>query len=133
MRNMKKFGVKYYKTVYPKIIEALRLVAAPPEIQLSSLPRYVHKPDEVALTFEEVMVYAKIILDNHFLTDELYERLLEIDELFNGFGKDEWTEEAMYQSGTWEVVRNKANDTLKKFGEDYAAPNLYWITYVAND
>jgi hypothetical protein len=123
----------YYKLVYPKIIEALRLAAAPAKEQLSSLPEYVCKADEVALIFEEIFTYAKIVMENNFLSDNLYNHLLEIDNLFSEFGKDEWTEEAMHKSKVWELVRNKARGALKEFDEVYTVPNLFWITCVQND
>jgi len=128
-----KVDANYFKSVYPKIIEALRLVAAPASVQLSSLPKHVCKPDEIAFTFEEIMIYAKILMENKFLSIDLYLQLLAIDKLFENLKKDEWTEDSLHKSKSWEVVRTKAIEVLKNFGEGYTAPNLFWATSIPKD
>lgn len=122
----------YLNVLYLKIIEALRLVAAPAEVQTSLLPDFVCKPDEVALTFDETIVYAKILLENNFISEEQFNGLVKMNCNFDNFTQKDWTIDSMSHADSWKQSRESAKEALKVFKEKYATPNLFWIHYVKN-
>lgn len=119
--------------VYKKVIEVLKLVASPADVQLKAFPDYVCKPDEVALTFDEIVSYTYILLSNSIISKTQYEELNKINCYFDTFSKTDWSEDAMYDSEKWNYSRKMATDVLKLFNCIYTPPKLFWIDFVQND
>lgn len=113
-----------------QIIEAIKLVAAPPIDQLDAFPDFVCKPDEIALTFDEVF---SLIDDTTSISTEIYSKMKNINELFNTFRKEDWTEDAVKNSKNWQLVRQMAKDLLSMINIPYSKPNLFWISYIQKD
>lgn len=123
----------YFIELYKKIIESLKLVASPAKEQINLFPDYVCIPDEIALTFDEIISYAKILVENNFITIDQYSLLEHLNHLFENFQKVDWTIESMYNSKKWMQTRQEAIIILKKFGESYSNPDIFWINYIKND
>lgn len=124
--NYKKDDFIYYQIVYPKIIETLRLVAAPSKIQLSTMSASICPPDEISEILEHACMMAKVLLKKNSITQEQYSSIEVIDNNFKNFPKGDWTIKAMKQSDNWDTVRELANKSLKEFSTSYAIPNIYW-------
>lgn len=119
--------------IYRKVIEVLRLASASADVQLNQFPIQTCRPDEVALTFDEVVSNAHILVDKNFISNDIFKRLLEIDDMYSHFQVGEnsdWSENAMYTSTNWEQTRLKARKVIKDMGIEMKSPNLFWITYV---
>jgi hypothetical protein len=122
-----KCNFEYYQMVYPKIIEAIRLAAAPSKIQESLFPQNDDPTGEIADTVEEAARYSRILTDNSYLSQEQFEKIEALDNLFESFIGEDWTVLSMHNSTKWAYVRDFAMDTLHMLSVEYAAPNLYWI------
>ncbi|MBQ7936412.1 MAG: hypothetical protein IJ333_08750 [Clostridia bacterium] len=112
---------------YRILVETIRLIAAPPEIQLSKFPEQVCRPDEVAFTLEELFPRANHLLKHQLITNDIYQSLQSIDTCFSTFSSLDWTEEAMFVSAKWHQTRQMALALLLKMGEKWQSPNLFWI------
>ena len=124
MFNVKKFA--YFQMVYPKIIETLRLVAAPPEVQLTAFPAVVYPPDEIADFVEAAVLMAREILEIDYLTQEQFDSITLIESAFQAFSMEEWEVEALRESESWEETRRLARQALDSLSVEYAKPNIYW-------
>ena len=112
--------------LYQKIIETLRLVAAPSNIQELSFSNKLPVPNEIAFTVEEMFEYARTLRDVGFLSGNHYNLLLNIDNDFSNFDASSWTMESLKHDKCWKALRKKAMDTLAEFDEVYSEPNLFW-------
>jgi hypothetical protein len=105
------------------LIEALRLLAAPAEVQVSVLPKWVALPDEVALTFFD----AYEVLEPN-LPDSLAPMLEHIAERINARDlsseADQWDPETLARSEQWEDYRRLARSALTALNVPYQRPRL---------
>lgn len=123
-KRKKEFQTEYLK----RLIETLKVLAAPPEIQLASFPDNVCKPDEIALTFDE---YASRANQCELISQTAKSKISTLNRFFDtGIDKNEWTDAAVSSSYKWEFVRKSAREILYDMGVLYSEPNLYWIKYV---
>jgi len=113
---------------YRKLLETLRLLAAPADIQLSQFPEMACRPDEIAFTLEEIVPLLSYLCQSSFITREVERKVKYIDNLFLTFSKSDWQENELYSSYKWQQVRNLANEILLKMGECWEIPNLFWIS-----
>ena len=118
------------KLVYKKVVEVLRLAAASADIQLSQFPDETCRPDEVALTYDEVVSSAQILVDNNIITSGTYSMILELNEMYSKYEVNDWTENAMYTSRNWAKTRAVAAKILQNMEVAWQPPNLFWLTYV---
>jgi hypothetical protein len=108
----------------PALVEALRLLAAPPPVQESSLPSWVAVPDEVALTFfdtYDVISKASIPDDARAMLEKLSVRVNVRDQLSEA---DRWHPETLYRSEDWEEVRALASKALTALKFPYSHPHV---------
>lgn len=85
------------------------------------------------MTFDEVVSSANILVEKNFISNSIYEKLLEIDDMYSHFQigeNSDWSESAMYTSINWEQTRLKARKVIDEMGIELKTPNLFWITYV---
>lgn len=115
---------------YPQIIELLRLIASPFEIQIGSFPEDEFPPDEIADEVDYKNIIAESLYKNGFINSNKYKSISNINENFGRFDKEDWTIEAMKTSSNWIFIRELAIEALKEFGVEYAKPNLYWYPII---
>lgn len=106
-----------------ELVEALRLVSSPYEIQSKSLPDYVHLPDEIlgALTVESFST----LLRHDLITSTQFEELKKFDEYLDRIRLPEDYEDMLIemQSGLeFKEVRLEALRVLEILGEKYEQP-----------
>lgn len=117
---------------YSGLVEALQLVAADAEAQLNALPDGVHKPDEVALLYDDAFLLADQVLRARRISQDQYGKLREIDQIFSDMsdrGPDLWTPEMMREAPEWEIARIRAREALVLLREPVKRPDPWWITY----
>ncbi len=124
MKNDSK-DIKQQLLYYTKLIEVIRLLAAPAEIQLASFPERTCRPDEIAFTFDEIVCNVD---DCKLVSDEVKAKVKYINGLFDAyFFQGDWTEKAVIHSEKWQNIRALTLDLLKYMGVSYSAPDLFWI------
>ena len=122
--------------LYRKTIEVTKLVASPPEQQLAQFPIQTCRPDEVALTFDEIIMSVDNLVKSEMITKDIGNALKALNQFYDTFnkGKDsDWTENAMFTSDKWKQTREMAKDILAKLGISDIEPNLFWIEYIYPD
>lgn len=120
---------KYLELLHSKVIETLKLVAAKPEIQENLFDDSIDVPEEIAFTFEELLIYSKILMENGYIKENEYQELLRIDKYFEKIPIEDYTINALYNSNSWYELRNMSLRLLKIFKVEYSSPNLFWIDY----
>ncbi|OJU18355.1 MAG: hypothetical protein BGN88_04485 [Clostridiales bacterium 43-6] len=133
MKNLKNImnAKNNFNFFYPQIIELLRLLASPFEVQISVFPKNECPPDEIADEIDYKCSVAKTLFDEGFFSLIQYESIKHIDEEFTTFLKEDWTYEAMEKSLKWEHIRKLAIKSLEEFKVDYSKPNLYWYPLIS--
>lgn len=99
---------------YDGFIEIVKQTAMPVEEQIVKL-RGTAIADEIALDFSEIgMQYAKILLENGWITEEQFLIAKSIDKDFEGMSqkKELWSEEALLTAREWKECREKAREIL---------------------
>lgn len=116
---------------YEILVDALRLAAAEPEIQIKSLPDFVRVPDEIAMNFDDAYIYKKELLLENRISAEMAELLDEIDNetRFMSDNKVGWTIEDLSNLHHWQKIRETARKLLNMMGEEMQPPRLDWIMY----
>jgi len=115
------------KRYYSRLVEALQLVAAESESQLNALPDGSHKPDEVAILYEEPFLLTDSLLRGGRITSAQLAKLKEIDDLFNAMSDPNlWTPEMMRMAPEWERARILAREALGLLGEAVRKPVPWW-------
>lgn len=110
---------------HKKLIEVIRLLAAPAEIQLASFPKCTCRPDEIASTFDEIVCNVDAC---KLVSDEVKVKVKYINGLFDVyFSQEDWTEEAVISSEKWQNIRMLMLDLLRYMEVSYSDPNLFWI------
>lgn len=112
---------------YMKVIETLRLLAAPAETQLSKIPPQACRADEIAFCLEEIIPECKELFKKKIISSEVCQSIFAMDNFFLTFKKEDWTDQAVTMSDKWEKLRHMARDTLEKTGEACNDPNLFWV------
>ena len=77
--------------IYNNLIQSLRLVASPYDIQVLSLPDFVNVTDEIALIYNEAYIMAPQL--NNIITPHIAKMLDDLDKLFEKMSEEEslWT------------------------------------------
>jgi hypothetical protein len=114
------------------LIQSLQLVAAEYSVQISALPDFVVKTDEIALTYYDCFLLADQILEANLITKKQYESLSEINRRMSLMSKKKkyWTLKSLKHDPEWEELRSLAKDVLKGLGIPQDIPILDWIFFV---
>jgi hypothetical protein len=114
------------------LIQSLQLLAAPYEVQVQSLPAFVHIPDEVALTFDDVSLLVEQQDTEGLLPPEQKLQLDQLDHVLDTMSKDTglWELDALERSAQWEEVRRLAGHILDALHEAKQLWRLFWLQYV---
>ena len=105
-------------TIIQRLRHSVQLLASSPEVQLRHLPAYVSKADELALELDQ---WSKIALHNYErdFSKEQLEALSALNKKLDWLtneGEQNWTEEAVRMSASWNEVRCLARAVLDSFG-----------------
>ena len=103
--------------IYDRFIEILEEFSLTPYEQIEKLHGTV-VADELATDFSEIgMVYAKLLKDNQWLTEEQYKLMESIDNTLNEMSKQKsfWSNKALVNSNEWASCRKKCEKLLKQF------------------
>lgn len=115
-----------YLIYYPQIIELIRLLASPFEIQKSAFPDTEDPLLEIADELEIKEFYFEHLTKEGLISFEEFRVFSDICKKIESFPKYEWTIEAMKAADSWNQMRKMALDVLHIFRVDYAKPNIYW-------
>lgn len=118
---------EFFEMVYPKIVETIRLIATPSEIQLSLFPQNVNPAQEIVESAEDAVRYSRILTEKNLLSEDQFKK---IETLYTIFDEEEYTPISILNSTTWEKAREFARIILQMFSIQYAVPNLYWVRNV---
>ena len=116
------------------LVDALRLVASPFNVQVSVLPDFVHVPDEIlnAIQFELVLGLAH----TEHLTESQAAQFDSLEAFMDTLvWRPEWDEyplalEAVRADPWWEELRSRARALLASLGEDHTPPTMEGIVYI---
>jgi hypothetical protein len=111
-----------------RMIEALKLMGCPADVQIAALPDYVVVADEVALIFDDELCGLK--LDT--CMPEVRGRLIEIERRLSSMSDTKvlWTNDALQSADEWNGIRAEAAALLLLLGAAVERPDLSWVTYV---
>jgi hypothetical protein len=116
---------------YELLLESLRLVAAPADQQLSSLPDFVVATDEVVSTFGDAFLLVQQLQQAGLVSPEVATRLQELDQHFASMPGDEVAEpESLASHVFWTRARLIASDALAALLEDKKPPVFRRTTWV---
>ncbi len=119
------------RNLYNTLVQSLRLVAAPFEIQTTSLPEFVNVPDEIALIYNESYLIAPQLKDKNLISAKILGMLERLDQIFEEMSevKPIWTLERLRNDSSWERLRILALDILRELNEPDGRPNLDFIDW----
>lgn len=119
---------------FENLIQSIQLLAADYKTQISSLPKFVHVPDELALLYNDYFLLSNQFLNERLITKQQLKNLKELDKTLDKMsGKKNaklWTLEALKESQEWKNIRNLASKLLKDFGKRKEKPKINPKTYV---
>ncbi len=117
---------------YHRLIQSLRLIAAPFDIQRPSLPDFVVLADEIALIFDEA--YEHFCSTGGVLPADAASTAQGIDRIFEGLSGPThagfWEPESLRTAAQWEVIRSQARTALAQLGTPEDRPHIDWVSYV---
>jgi hypothetical protein len=117
---------------YRLLVEALRLMAASPEEQVSSLPDFVCVADEVATTFGDAYLLMPQLERAGLVSQDAALATRRLDDLFEAIPKDGSLadQESFTTHPFWSQARSLAAEALQRLGEETRPPDLSAITWV---
>jgi hypothetical protein len=100
------------------LVEALQLVASDADVQVASLPNFVHVPDEIALTYWEAYQLTDELESKRVITPDLKAEMNRLNAHFDAMSLDKslWTLDQLAMSPKWEETRVLARSILKRMG-----------------
>ena len=114
------------------LINSLRIIASPYEVQKSYYPNYVSLADEIANELECLDWNKDKLIQEGKLSSEILDRIADIDRGFLSISYGEkdyspalWDDLSIKKDKFWQIQRDKANDVLKDLGVGYSLPVKY--------
>jgi hypothetical protein len=115
----------------------LKLVASDANVQIQLLPKWVHIPDEIALTFEESYYLLDQIFDAGLINSEQVDAINRVNETLSEMSASEdksiWTLDALKNHPKWEKLRELSITAIARLGLGVGEPDLGWISYIFGD
>ncbi len=112
-----------------ELIQALRLLAEPYEVQKESLPDWIVLADEVALIFTDLYE----VINKDYIPRAAQPVLKQIESRLEAMsikGPPElWTPEGLQKAEGWQEIRRLAHSALESLGVPYEPPHLQ-VEYV---
>lgn len=112
------YNIEELVQLYSRLIENIEQLNLPAKEQIEKLKGFV-VADEIASDYSDIgLAYAKILVENEWITEEQYEKMKVIDFYFEKMSgnTDLWTNEALRKSAEWEECRDLAKRLLKDLG-----------------
>lgn len=112
------YDIEELVQIYNRLIENIEQLNLTAEEQIEKLKGFA-VADEITSDFSDIgLPYAKILVENGWITEEQYKKMKAIDLCFEKMSdnKDLWTNEALRKSAEWEECRNLAKRLLKDLG-----------------
>lgn len=111
---------------YAMLLEALRLVASPPETQIAVLPEFVVATDEISTTFYDAFLLAPQLQRRNLINDIAYDKIRRLDSWFEGMPTDGSIvdNESLSNHEFWNTARQLAKESLISLGEEVCVPDL---------
>jgi hypothetical protein len=120
-----------------QVIQSLKLVASDANVQIQLLPKWVHIPDEIALTFEESYYLLYQIFDAGLVNSEQVNAINRVNETLSEMSasddKSIWTLDALKNHPKWEKLRELSKTAITRLGLGVSEPDLGWISYIFGD
>lgn len=116
---------------YKELIEGLRLMASPYDVQVASLPDFSHVPDEIlnAIPSDAWNHMAEVGLISAAVLDDLRSLNSYLDEI--SLPEDYEGMLSQVRCGVaFEELRAKARELLMKLGEKCQAPNFWHVVWI---
>jgi hypothetical protein len=110
------------------LIDALRLMASPSDVQLAVLPDFVAVPDEVALR----VLDAFVVIHSTELSDEVQDAMRSIVDSVDRLpleSAEQW-DPATLESAPYQELRRLASAALDRLGAVYEVPTMSGTAYV---
>jgi hypothetical protein len=110
--------------IFERLKHSIQLLASPPETQLTMLPNFVCKADELALDFGH---WSEVALAN-FRCELTPAQLSSVGAIARSIsdmtrtGPTMWTENAVRDSSEWKALRTLAVAALESFGWPLETP-----------
>jgi hypothetical protein len=117
---------------YQLLVASLRLVAAPPEAQVSALPDFVCLTCEISTIFRDACLLVPELERAKLVTADASAALRRLDDFLGEMPAEaEISNVEMLRSHWyWAEARRRAAEALVKLGEDERPPELPYITWV---
>ena len=114
------------------IVESLRLIAAPADLQLSLLPDFVCATDEVATTYGDAFLLVPQLVRAGLINEAAKESLAELDDWFEDMPRNSTISDrsSLRNHEFWETARKLAKNALRSLGEEVRAPDLSHISWI---
>jgi hypothetical protein len=118
--------------IFERLRHSIQLLACPAEIQLSLLPSFVCKADELALDFDHWRLVAvsnfrsELTASQLACLDAIEGRLSELTHM----GSEHWSDDALRESTEWRGLRALATAALASFGWPLETPPSHADEYV---
>jgi len=111
---------------------SLQLLSADYDVQVTSLPGFVHIPDELALTFDDSFALVEKIGSAGLLDAAAVERLNGLRSALSQMSEKHslWTVEAVRSDPEWQAIRMQARELLHALGVPVTTPDLSWGQYI---
>ncbi|WP_344088887.1 hypothetical protein [Luedemannella helvata] len=128
------------------MLDALQLMALPPDGQIAALPAFVATADEIALIFDEVFRAIDTRYADALFTEDQLTALRAIYRILNTMSQapkesaataheawvqSTWTHEALRTDPRWADLRDRALSLLTMLDATPGQPRLSGITYVS--
>lgn len=118
---------------YRMMVETLRLLAAPAEMQITLFPEYVDIPGEIAQLSDDLCYLLGQIRDAGLISAEQAAEFRAISDLFSEMPDDGpgnlWTTDAMKGAPEWTSLRERSRLLLADLGARWCMPQLYWFRF----
>lgn len=117
------------------IIESVKLVAAPHEIQIAALPKFVLVTDEIALTFGDAYLLVPQLVTSGLIDPIAARALKDLDDWFDQMPQDGSVVDtkSLESHEFWKTARRLAATALNALGHQISPPNLSHVKWVGGD
>ena len=106
-------------TLYKNLIDALKLVAAPADVQIQSLAGYENAAEEITLIFTDAYIAVPQLVVHNRVSEDVASLIEELEEQFESITSDErlLRNEQLGQAQEWKMIREAAMKILKEMNE----------------
>ncbi len=117
---------------YHMLMDSLRLVAAPPEAQVSALPDFVCLTCEISTLFTDAYRLVPQLETAKLVTADASGALRMLDDFFGEMPEEAecFDVEMLRSHWYWAEARGLAAEALVKLGEDERPPEFSYVTWV---